>query len=370
MTKKPKPIKPPGTLLRLANALVMWLLLAWRFLRIPFKWLPEQSVVRRILQNWTPEMMVAYAKSWGTKLPHDEICPPIQVDSYQPLVEVDEEYRLTEAEIEEFYQNGFLKPFDVLPAAEMEAFCQRLLAQRTEVNETYGVVCDRDRHFDMPEMMRIMAHPAITERLAQLLGPNFFTWRSQIFNKPPGNHPVGWHQATTFMFEEGFREPLTYPPDLSKLFQLTVWIPGDPATIESGYLKFEVGSQFESTRWMRLGGKIGFHAVNYFPDYEVDESKVKRVEVQPGQALIFAERTIHASDPNRTDRNRFAFNYRVCPTSVRAYHQNKRYHHSAQMGEVYDIAKWRPVLLRGENVEGVNDTVPWQSYAGEEQTVS
>ena len=363
MNKKPKPIKPPGTMHRIFNSQFMWLIIAWRSLRLPTKWLPKGSLLRRVFDNWTLEMMKAYATSWGSKLPHDQICPPIKADSYHPLAEVDEQYRLSPQEIEQFYQNGFLQPFDVLPANEMEAFCKRLLARRTEMNQTYGFVCDRDRHLEMPEMMRVMAHPAITERVAQLLGPNIYTWRSQLFHKPPGNNPVGWHQATTFMFEEGFREPLTVPPDLTKLFQVTVWIPGDPATLESGCLKFEVGSQFERTRWMRLGGKIGFHAVNYYPDYEVDEAAVKRVEVQPGQALVFSERTVHGSDANMSGRNRFAFNYRVCPTSVPAYPTQKRYHHSAQMGDVYDMTKWRPVLLRGKNVEEVNDTVPWQTYA-------
>ena len=182
MQKKPIPIKAPGNVRRLLNAFLMLSAIAWRLLRLPIKCFRSGSVVRNIHENWTTEMMVAYATSFGRKLPHDQICPPIQVDDYKPLADVDSQYRLSEQEIEDFYQNGFLEPFDVLPADEMEAFCQRLLDRRSEVNETYDVVCDRDRHFEMPEMMRIMAHPAITERLAQLLGPNVFTWRSQIFH--------------------------------------------------------------------------------------------------------------------------------------------------------------------------------------------
>ena len=364
--KKARSVKPPGPFLRVVFALAMWIAIFWRKARLPWKWLPKGSKQRSIHEFWTTEMMVNYAKSWGTKLATDQICPPIQVDNYEPLAEVDPEYRLSPEEIEEFYQNGFLTPFTVVPPEEMEAFGDRLLAEREKVNETYGFVCDRDRHFNMPEMMRIMADPAITERLAQLLGPDIVAWRSQIFHKPPGNNPVGWHQATTFMFEEGFMEPLIFPPDKSKLFQLTVWIPADPATLESGCLKFETGSQFEGTRWMRLGGKVGFHAVNYYPDYEVDELKVKRVEMQPGQALIFSERTIHGSDANKSGRNRLAFNFRVVPENVRAYPPGKRFHNAAQMDEVYDLKDYHPIQLRGENKSGVNDTVPWKQYAGEE----
>ena len=206
----------------------------------------------------------------------------------------------------------------------MRDFGDRLLSVRKGKSTIYGFVADRDRHFEMPKMMRMIAHPAITDRVAQLLGPDLLVWRSQIFFKPPGNNPVGWHQTSTYMFEEGFSEPLLYPPDKNELFMLTVWIAVDPATIENGCLKFVHGSLAEGIRWMRLGRDVGFHAINYFPDYEVEQKSVRRVEMKAGQVLIFSERTVHGSDPNRTDGNRLAYNFRVVPTNVRVYPPGKR----------------------------------------------
>ena len=170
------------------------------------------------------------------------------------------------------------------------------------------------------------------------------------------------------MFEESFSEPTIRPPDVDELFQLTVWIAVDPATRANGCMKFWRGSANE-IRWMRLGGRVGFHAVNYGPDYEVDESKVEYVEVEAGQALVFAERTVHGSDANTTDKNRLAFNCRVVPSNVQVYWPGKTVHYSAQMGDVYDLTKWNGVIVRGEDrSNGRNKCVPWRQYAGEPDT--
>ena len=203
-------------------------------------------------------------------------------------------------------------------------------------------------------MMAAMQHPAIVERLAQLLGPNLMTWRSQIFDKPPGGRAIAWHQASTYFFEEGFTEPLVVPEDLSELFMLTVWIPCDPATEENGCLRFVRGSFRGGIRRMRLGGDEGFVALSFEPDYDVDPADIVPVEVQPGEVLIFSERTVHGSESNRSDRPRFAFNYRVVPEGVKVYPdpkgqgQHKASHRANQMNESFDMDRWTAVQLRGE----------------------
>lgn len=361
MKKLPKTLRPGGFVFRLLSALAMSYLLFCRALKLPRGFLLFKRL-RRVDQYWSQEMVVNFVKTIGTKLPQDELCVPRVPDSYEPKVEVEPAYRLSEEEIKEFYENGFLKPFKVWEEEEMEEFGKKLLARRSEVNSVYGFVADRDRHLEMPEMMRTITHPAITERLAQLLGSDLITWRSQIFYKPPGGGPVGWHQASTYMFEEGFEEPLIFPPDKSELFMLTVWIPADPATLENGCLKFIKGSLLNGIQWMRLGGDIGFHAVNYYPDYEVDPESVIYAPMKRGEVLIFSERAIHGSDPNVTDGNRLAFNFRIVAPETEVYPGNKKFHRSAQMGHIYDMSKWNSVVVRGEDTTGINKAVSWQQY--------
>ena len=360
--KKPKTLKPGGFVFRLLSATVMAMMLAWKTLRLPGALLPFKKL-RLVNRYWTSEMLVNYVITLGTKLPQDQLCVPRIPEKFEPLVDVVEANRLSSDEIKTFYEKGHLEPFTVFSEEEMEVLEGKLLKRREEVNSIYGFVADRDRHLEMPELTRIIANPAITDRLAQLLGPNLICWRSQIFHKPPGAGPVGWHQASTYMFEEAFTEPLLFPPDTGELFMLTVWIPANLTTRENGCLKFIRGSLAQGIRWMRLGGDIGFHAVNYYPDYEVDENTVEYVEMKRGQVLIFSERTVHGSDPNQTNGNRLAFNFRVAPTHVEVYPGNKKFHLSSQMGERYDMAKWNAIVVRGEDTTGINKTVPWRQYA-------
>ncbi len=359
----PQTLKPGGGAFRTISCIAVGFLLVAHKLRFPAG-IILKGKLRSMYQNWTPEMFKNYITSFGRKLPHDQICTPRLPDSFEPLVTegIPTEHLLDETAIRDFYRKGYLEPFSVFSAEEMDEFSDLLLARMKEPSDIYGFVCERDRHIDTPEMMKMIANPAISDRLAQLLGPKLEAWRSQIFFKPPGKNPVGWHQASTFMFEESFSEPAVIPPDLSELFQLTVWIAVDPATRANGCLKMLEGTMQEGIRWMKLGGKIGFHAVNYEPDYDVDESKINYVEMERGQVLIFSERTIHGSDPNTTDSNRLAFNFRAVPSHVQVYWPGKKIHRSGQMEQSFDLTKWRSVQIRGNDNDGPNHTAPWQDY--------
>ena len=361
--------KPGGSAFRAFSTAAMRGIKATDALGIPAGLMPSKRL-KGIRKYWNREMMDRYIKSGGTELPHDEMC---QLKVPDPLVpktdDVAPENKLSKEDLEYFYSNGYLKPFKVFSKEEITDFGERLLERCDRPSEVYpGGDPHRDRHLEMPDMMRLIAHPAIVDRCAQLLGPNLLTWRSQLFHKPPGKGPVGWHQATTYMFEEEFGEPSVFPPDLSKLFMLTVWIPADPSTRENGCMKIDTSSTTERTRWMKLGGDVGFHAVNYGPCYHVKEEDVHYIPMEPGEVLIFTERAIHGSDKNVSNGNRMAFNFRVVPTDVQVYYPGKKVHHASQMNMTYDLKNWRPVVIRGEDRVKVNESVPWTDYAGGDPT--
>ena len=357
--------QPGGTVHRAYTTAWVRGLLAADRLGLPPRLMPHKRL-RDIRRYWSREMMERFVASGGTELPHDQIC---QLRTPDPLVpkatDVAEENRLSTEDLKAFYRTGFLAPFKAFEPDAMRDFGRRLLERCDRDSAVYpGGDPHRDRHLEMPEMMRLIAHPAITDRLAQLLGPDLIAWRSQLFHKPPGNNPVGWHQASTYMFEEEFGEPSVFPPNLDDLFMLTVWIPADPSTRANGCLKIDTGSARERTRWMRLGGDVGFHAVKYQPCYEVREDDVRYIEMEPGEVLIFSERAVHGSDANRSDRNRMAFNFRVVPTDVQVYRPGKRFHKASQMNRVYDLKNWRPVVIRGVDTVRKNESAPWTDYAG------
>ena len=358
--------KPGGSVYRSYTVNALRLLMKLHDRGLPADRMPSARA-KRIFKNWDREMLERYVSSNGTELPHDQICQLRTPDPLEPKTVdgVAPEHRLADDELVQFYRDGYLKPFKAFDPDYIAAFGERLLERRKQPSRVYpGGDPDRDRHLEMPEMMRLICHPAITDRCAQLLGPDLLAWRSQVFNKPPGNTPVGWHQASTYMFEESFDEPSVFPRDRDELFMLTVWIPCQPSTRENGCLKVYSGSARERTKYMRLGGDVGFHAVNYEPTYEVPEDRVHYVTMEPGEVLIFTERAIHGSDPNGSGKTRLAFNFRVVPTDVQVYSPDKKVHRAAQMNRTYDLANWRPVVIRGTDEAKANRSVPASEYDG------
>lgn len=346
--------------LRIALFSAVSVVLLWRLLRLPGGLLPHK--LRLIHKYWDISMMWQCIRSGALRLPMDQPC---SLDGSRPApakARVAPEHTLSEVELADFYRNGFLQPFRVFDEQHMASFKERLLAQRDRDSLTYGFATDRDRHLEMPEFMEMMAHPAITDRLAQLLGPDLVLWRSQIFHKPVGGRAIQWHQASTYMFEESFFEPIIVPPNRDELFQLTVWIAVDPATRENGCMKFVRGTQ-DKIRNIRLGGDEGFYATNFEFEFEANPADVEYVEMQPGEVLIFSERTIHGSDANRADYSRLAFNFRVVPAGVEVYPGNKKVHRAVQMGESFDLSRWNAVVIAGEDHTGVNKTVDWRELA-------
>jgi non-heme Fe2+,alpha-ketoglutarate-dependent halogenase len=267
-------------------------------------------------------------------------------ESFEPKVVVDPKWRLTPAQIKKFYEDGFIGPLDAFSAEEMADFRKDMLEAEKSVSKTYNFVTPRDRHFENPRLWSYMKSPAITERLAQLLGPDLLVWRTQMFHKPPKAPAIQFHQASTFMVED-YQDPALHPANRNDIFQLTVWVAVDDATLENGCLDFVRGTH-ERVHTIKFGGEEGFYNAAFSLEFDRDPKRVVRVPVKAGQFIIFTERCIHGSAANTTDRHRLAFNLRAIPTNVAVY-PNKKYYRSVYNGGKYFLDNWGVVVLRGED---------------------
>lgn len=341
MNLHPK-LRPVWQRLIIVSALT--LLMVYKALHLPRSILPR--AIRSIVTNWHYSMFWMLIRSGVTRAYIDEPCEFKMPRSLEPKATVDAAYQLSEDQLRGFYENGFIGPFDAFDREEMADFRNEMLAIENTKSKTYGFCTPRDRHLEMPRLWNYMTHPAITERLAQLLGPDLLCWRSQLFYKGPHSPAIQFHQASTFMVED-YLDPAIFPPDLSEMFQLTVWVAVDDATEENGCLQFIPGSQ-ERIRTIHFGGEEGFYNAQFSLEFDRDGSRIETVPVRSGQFLIFAERCIHGSPPNSTDRHRLAFNLRVVPTNVPVY-TNKEKYRSVYNGGIYHLKNWGVALLRGED---------------------
>lgn len=255
--------------------------------------------------------------------------------SYLPAVKTEPRWAMSQAEIRRFWENGFAGPFKLLEPEEMHEAAPRMwrlwdrdsrtyppdsyryVGSRTKStdaaevsNETYARkgLNARDKHLEDDELMSLYAHPAVVERMAQLLGPDVLVWRSQFFPKYPGMGGTGWHQATAYL-NETFRTATLAPRDIRKLFQLTAWVAVSDSTVSNGCMRFIPGTHREllpmeveeydparhaGNKHERFGTKIMRPALGEL------ESRAVNLEMKAGEFVIFSERTMHGALPNIT----------------------------------------------------------------------
>ena len=63
--------------------------------------------------------------------------------------------------IRRFYSDGFLEPFRAFDEADIRRLDPLLQEVRRQPSRIYGFPTNRDRHFDVPDMLAIMAAPMI-----------------------------------------------------------------------------------------------------------------------------------------------------------------------------------------------------------------
>ncbi len=277
-------------------------------------------------------------------------------------------HKMTEEELNFFHENGFVGPFAVCTPEQMALIKAEI---EREVIDTpsplYGFEkCPRDRHLDSRTVYDLLTHPAITTRLTQILGPDVMIWRSSFFFKPPGAPETVWHRAE--VFKEYVDHPiLEQTGEESDLFQLTIWIALDEATLENGCVQFIPGThkQFFQTKIQVPGteaeafgnDKTGLMGYDVQVDFELDPSKVFSMECKPGEFFIFDQRTLHGSPANNSDKRRMGVNFRAIQPHVKAYGHFLDDGKITHFGRDWDLSQWGCLLISGEDRCKVNKMV-------------
>ncbi len=118
-------------------------------------------------------------------------------------------------------------------------------------------------------------------------------WGHMIRKPPRVGAPLPWHQ------DEAYWDPaFDYQA-------LGVWVPLDPATLESGCMRFIPGSHVGDVRQHHhIDGDPNTHALE---TDGIDDALAVPVPLAPGGATFHHCRTVHASGPNRSERQRRAW---------------------------------------------------------------
>ncbi len=159
----------------------------------------------------------------------------------------------------------------------------------------------RDR---LPGYYDLMANPKILDAVESLIGGEIFA--NPVYNTRPkvpnvAAGAVPWHQDRS------------YWPDANANPVITVWIPLVDANLQNGCLHIVPGTH--------RGGLFNHHkeGVTGTGYTELDHEYVKTdravaVPVAAGSAILFNDRCIHMSTPNRSDTVRWSVDLRYQPT--------------------------------------------------------
>ena len=205
------------------------------------------------------------------------------------------ETALTREEMMHFRTQGYLGPYPLCSAAEMAAL-RPAIEQVLETDPPGSKNRVHNRHLDSRVIYDLATHPEILNRMVNLYGADLLLWRTNFFVKYKGTRAIPWHQDFNYW-------PLE-PPII-----VSAWIAIDASTKENGNLQLIPGSHRKIIPHVKATPDVQFQemadAGYYDPDQLID------LEMQPGEFILFNERTLHHSKANNSNLRRIGLAVRA-----------------------------------------------------------
>ena len=221
---------------------------------------------------------------------------------------------ISETSIAEFRDRGFTCVEEICEKSELlvlRSALERLFSLRMGVREgTYydmvGQGQDPQTAPKLPTLVRPSRYaPELLElpcleratRIAQcLLGDSaVLSFEHAILKPARYGAPTPWHQDEAYRLEAGF-----------KYEQVSIWIPLNDATVESGCLQYVPGSNLGAVLPHRSHeNNSRVYALECAAPIPAD--RIAPLPVRAGGCALHAGRTLHYAGPNLTDAPRYAY---------------------------------------------------------------
>ena len=202
---------------------------------------------------------------------------------------------LSQNQVNDFREAGFLAPIDVMSEDQALSYRQRLETAENEYPQELNAENRNNPHLSFCFLDELAHHPVVLDVVEDLVGPDFSLWGSVLFIKEPSSpHYVSWHQDATYM-------GIT-PHDF-----VTPWIALSPSNLESGCMSMIPGSH----RWHIQNHEETFAEDNILTRgqaiKDVNESLAVNLILRPGQMSVHHAEIIHGSRPNLSQQRRIGY---------------------------------------------------------------
>ena len=202
---------------------------------------------------------------------------------------------LSQQQIDQYHEQGFISPVDVMPEEEALEYAQRLQTAELEYPDELNAENRNNPHLAFKFLDQLAHHPLILDTVEDLIGPAFSLWGTVLFIKEPQtSHFVSWHQDATYAGVA----PYNY---------VTPWLALTPSNLETGCMSMIPGSHKDAIQ----PHEETFHQDNILTRGQeiqtVDESIATDLILRPGQMSLHHATVIHGSQPNRSRQRRVGF---------------------------------------------------------------
>ena len=212
---------------------------------------------------------------------------------------------LSEEQVRRYRRDGFVYPVPVLSASEAADYRRRFEDYERLNGGWYELSKGQKLYLLQTWVAKLASHPGILDAVEDLMGPDIMVWGTSLFVKDAHDPAfVSWHQDSTYW-------------GLSKPDVLTAWVALSPATEESGCMRMIPGTQ----NWGQVPHTDTLANENLLTRgqeiaQEVEEDRAVFVELQAGEISFHNIRTVHGSEPNRSDDRRIGVAVRYIPPHV------------------------------------------------------
>lgn len=216
------------------------------------------------------------------------------------------QHRLSPEQVKQFHEEGYLAPLTACSPDEMEAYKAHIESVIMQTEGIGGHDHLHNRHLDDRTLWELSTIPSIVGPMQSVLGENLLMWRTNFFNKEPGGKEIPWHQDRNYW-------PLE--PEIV----ISAWLAIDRADRENSCVQVIPGTHKQLIKHVRVveeerSQKVFSEEANVDG---IDFGKTRDIILEPGQFILFNERTLHHSNANHSNRRRLGLAIRAIIPQVR-----------------------------------------------------
>ncbi len=212
---------------------------------------------------------------------------------------------LTQAEIDQFWNDGYVFPFDCLSAAEAAAARARIEAYESTIEGDISRHLRVKVHMAFTWLMEIARDPRMLDAVEDLIGPDILLYLSTFWFKDAHDpRYVSWHQDSAYYGLD--------PHDV-----ITLWLAFSDSTPANGCVRVlprtHLGEGFVHTETHAADNLLARgQSIE-----GTDDSNAVDMALKAGQFSLHHERLVHGSAPNTSDGRRLGMSFTFLPTRVR-----------------------------------------------------